>query len=138
MNVHWHIFRGIHTQDLVSLAEANKDFRPDGTVHWDKYRLMGETIMSIMKFKHPGYTIDPDLPLLLSIADCPILSEDVSILYEWKSVWCNTLYLGTIQEINTSRAKSQYKLKQQTERALVEVKVNPCYFVIIYLYYTHM
>lgn len=99
---------------------------------------MGETIMSIMKFKHPGYTIDPDLPLLLSIADCPILSEDVSILYEWKSVWCNTLYLGTIQEINTSRAKSQYKLKQQTERALVEVKVNPCYFVIIYLYYTHM
>ncbi|CEG73749.1 hypothetical protein RMATCC62417_09072 [Rhizopus microsporus] len=69
-------YLGIHTQDLVSLAEANKDFRPDGTVHWDKYRLMGETIMSIMKFKHPGYTIDPDLPLLLSIADCPILSED--------------------------------------------------------------
>ncbi|RCH97789.1 hypothetical protein CU097_007142 [Rhizopus azygosporus] len=69
-------YLGIHTQDLVSLAEANKDFRPDGTVHWDKYRLMGETIMSIMKFKHPGYKIDPDLPLLLSIADCPVLSED--------------------------------------------------------------
>ncbi|KAI8371254.1 ras guanine nucleotide exchange factor domain-containing protein [Choanephora cucurbitarum] len=69
-------YLGIHHQDLVSLAEANKDFRPDGTVHWEKFRLMGETIMAMMKFKHPGYAIEPDVKLLTFIADCYILSED--------------------------------------------------------------
>jgi hypothetical protein len=62
----------------VSLAEANKDFRTDGTVHWEKFRLMGETIMSTMKFKYPGYHIQPDKTILALIADSLILSEDVS------------------------------------------------------------
>lgn len=62
---------------MVSLAEANKDHRIDGTIHWDKFRLMGETIMSIMKFKYEAYAIEPDLKLLSSIADCPLLSEEV-------------------------------------------------------------
>jgi hypothetical protein len=66
---------------LVSLAEANKDFRADGTIHWEKFRLMGETIMATMKFKCPGYTIEPDAKLLAFIADTCILSEDVRKLY---------------------------------------------------------
>ncbi|KAG1466035.1 hypothetical protein G6F55_000744 [Rhizopus delemar] len=69
-------YLGVHNQDLVSLAEANKDHRIDGTIHWDKFRLMGETIMSIMKFKYEAYAIEPDLKLLSSIADCPLLSEE--------------------------------------------------------------
>ncbi|KAI7897374.1 ras guanine nucleotide exchange factor domain-containing protein [Mucor mucedo] len=69
-------YLGIHTQDLVSLAEANKDFRADGTIHWEKFRLMGETIMATMKFKCPSYTIEPDAKLLAFIADTYILSED--------------------------------------------------------------
>ncbi|KAI8380683.1 ras guanine nucleotide exchange factor domain-containing protein [Blakeslea trispora] len=73
-------YLGIHNQDLVSLAEANKDFRADGTVHWEKFRLMGETIMATMKFKHPGYAIEPDAKLLTFIADCYIFSEDVGAI----------------------------------------------------------
>ncbi|CAO3624579.1 unnamed protein product [Mucor hiemalis] len=69
-------YLGIHNQDLVSLAEANKDFRADGTIHWEKFRLMGETIMATMKFKCPRYTIEPDAKLLAFIADTYILSED--------------------------------------------------------------
>ena len=62
----------------MSLAEANKDFRADGTIHWEKFRLMGETIMATMKFKSPSYTIEPDAKLLAFIAETCILSEDVS------------------------------------------------------------
>ncbi|KAI8973848.1 ras guanine nucleotide exchange factor domain-containing protein [Pilobolus umbonatus] len=69
-------YLGIHTQDLVSLAEANKDFRADGTIHWDKFRLMGETIMATMKFKCPRYNIEPDIKLMRFIADTSVLSED--------------------------------------------------------------
>ncbi|CAO3649811.1 unnamed protein product [Mucor fragilis] len=69
-------YLGIHNQDLVSLAEANKDFRADGTIHWEKFRLMGETIMATMKFKYPGYSIEPDTKILTFIADSYILSED--------------------------------------------------------------
>ncbi|KAI8639973.1 ras guanine nucleotide exchange factor domain-containing protein [Parasitella parasitica] len=69
-------YLGIHNQDLVSLAEANKDFRADGTIHWEKFRLMGETIMATMKFKYPGYSIEPDSKILTFIADSSILSED--------------------------------------------------------------
>ncbi|RUP48548.1 hypothetical protein BC936DRAFT_144412, partial [Jimgerdemannia flammicorona] len=42
---------GIHMQDLLSLVEGNKDFRSDGAVHWDKFRLMGETIMNLERFQ---------------------------------------------------------------------------------------
>ncbi|KAK4521503.1 uncharacterized protein ATC70_012119 [Mucor velutinosus] len=69
-------YLGIHNQDLVSLAEANKDFRADGTIHWEKFRLMGETIMATMRFKYPGYSIEPDTQILTFIADSYILSED--------------------------------------------------------------
>ncbi|KAI8150045.1 ras guanine nucleotide exchange factor domain-containing protein [Fennellomyces sp. T-0311] len=69
-------YLGIHNQDLVSLAEGNKDFRPDGTIHWEKFRLMGECIVAMMKFQCPAYDIDPDGKILHFIADTEILSED--------------------------------------------------------------
>lgn len=82
-------YLGVHNQDLISLTEANKDHRIDGTIHWEKFRLMGETIVSIMKFKYERYNIKPDKKLLVSIADCPILSEEEqyrkSILIEPKA-----------------------------------------------------
>jgi hypothetical protein len=45
--------RGIHQQDLVSLGEANKDHKKDGRVHWKKFRLMGESILDMMRFQYP-------------------------------------------------------------------------------------
>ncbi|RUS14312.1 ras guanine nucleotide exchange factor domain-containing protein, partial [Endogone sp. FLAS-F59071] len=42
---------GIHLQDLLSLVEGNRDFRSDGAVHWDKFRLMGETIINLRQFQ---------------------------------------------------------------------------------------
>lgn len=71
-------YSGIHNQDLISLAEGNKDFRADGTIHWDKFRLMGECIVAMMKFQCPAYDIEPDGRILRFIADSEILSEDVS------------------------------------------------------------
>lgn len=73
------VCRGIHNQDLLSLAEANKDFRPDGTIHWDKFRLMGDCILAMTKFQQPSYRFQPDAKLLKFIADSEILSEDVNI-----------------------------------------------------------
>ncbi|KAI9321273.1 ras guanine nucleotide exchange factor domain-containing protein [Dichotomocladium elegans] len=69
-------YLGIHNQDLVSLAEGNKDFRADGTVHWDKFRLMGECLVNMLKFQCPAYDIEPDGRILRFIADSEILSED--------------------------------------------------------------
>ncbi|KAI7855089.1 ras guanine nucleotide exchange factor domain-containing protein [Circinella umbellata] len=69
-------YLGIHNQDLVSLAEGNKDLRPDGTIHWEKFRLMGECIVAMMKFQCPAYDIEPDGKILHFIADTEILSED--------------------------------------------------------------
>ncbi|KAI7886138.1 ras GEF [Lichtheimia hyalospora FSU 10163] len=69
-------YLGIHNQDLISLAEGNKDFRADGTIHWDKFRLMGECIVAMMKFQCPAYDIEPDGRILRFIADFEILSED--------------------------------------------------------------
>lgn len=50
----------------------------DGTIHWDKFRLMGECIVAMMKFQCPAYDIEPDGRILRFIADSEILSEDVS------------------------------------------------------------
>lgn len=97
---------GIHTQDLVSLAEANKDFKADGSIHWEKFKLMGETIMATMKFKSPSYTIEPDTKLLALIADTYILTEDVSAYFIFFNIFLLTFYdLGTVQDVNDCRTK---------------------------------
>ncbi|KAL0094516.1 ras guanine nucleotide exchange factor domain-containing protein, partial [Phycomyces blakesleeanus] len=70
-------YLGIHNQDLVSLSEANKDFKADGTIHWEKFRLMGESIMGMMKFQSPSYQkISPDEKILNFIADSVVMTED--------------------------------------------------------------
>ncbi|KAI8374367.1 ras guanine nucleotide exchange factor domain-containing protein [Radiomyces spectabilis] len=69
-------YLGIHNQDLVSLSEANKDFKNDGTIHWEKFRLMGETIMGVLRFQYPNYTIQPNHAVLRFVADCEIMTED--------------------------------------------------------------
>jgi hypothetical protein len=71
----------VHHQDLISIDEANKDFRQDGSIHWNKFKLMGKTIMLMMKFKYVAYSIEPDFKLLSFIADYPILSDEVRILH---------------------------------------------------------
>ncbi|KAG1142574.1 hypothetical protein G6F37_011325 [Rhizopus arrhizus] len=69
-------YLGVHHQDLISIDEANKDFRQDGSIHWNKFKLMGKTIMLMMKFKYVPYSIEPDFKLLSFIADYPILSDE--------------------------------------------------------------
>ncbi|KAI7870741.1 ras guanine nucleotide exchange factor domain-containing protein [Spinellus fusiger] len=70
-------YLGIHNQDLVSLSEANKDFKTDGTIHWEKFRLMGESIMGMLKFQNTSYqNISPDQKILSFIADSCVMTED--------------------------------------------------------------
>ncbi|OZJ04885.1 hypothetical protein BZG36_02509 [Bifiguratus adelaidae] len=65
-------YLGVHFQDLLSLAEANKDFRLDGSVHWQKFKLMGECIDGMMRFQIKGYDVVPD-PQIIKV----IMSRDV-------------------------------------------------------------
>ncbi|GAA5796610.1 hypothetical protein HPULCUR_001983 [Helicostylum pulchrum] len=58
-------YLGIHQQDLVSLGEANKDHKMDGKVHWNKFRLMGESILEMMRFQYPTYHLLESNPFLL-------------------------------------------------------------------------
>ncbi|KAG0164949.1 hypothetical protein DFQ30_009167 [Apophysomyces sp. BC1015] len=69
-------YLGIHNQDLVSMSEANKDFKADGTIHWEKFRLMGQSIMGMMRFQYPTYTVQPDTKILGLIAEGEVLTED--------------------------------------------------------------
>ncbi|CAO3593940.1 unnamed protein product [Absidia cylindrospora] len=71
-------YLGILSQDLIALDEANKDMKSDGTIHWDKFRLMGESIMTIIKCQQqrPSYNMMPDKAVLNWIANGSILSEE--------------------------------------------------------------
>ncbi|ORZ23955.1 ras guanine nucleotide exchange factor domain-containing protein [Absidia repens] len=71
-------YLGILSQDLIALDEANKNMKSDGTIHWDKFRLMGDSIMTIIKFQQqrPSDNIMPDKAVLNWIANCRILSEE--------------------------------------------------------------
>lgn len=99
------------------MAEANKDFRADGTIHWEKFRLMGETIMATMKFKCPSYTIEPDAKLLAFIADTYILSEDVSSSFFLENdTLTDQVFFDTQQE--------QYKRSMLIEPRLASSSTN--------------
>ncbi|KAH8556691.1 ras guanine nucleotide exchange factor domain-containing protein [Umbelopsis sp. PMI_123] len=69
-------YLGIHNQDLLSLAEANKDFKTDGTIHWEKFRLMGDTILAMIRFQEPKFNIQPDAKILGFIAETELMNED--------------------------------------------------------------
>lgn len=75
--IHFHVYRGIHQQDLVSLGEANKDHKTDGKVHWKKFRLMGESILEMVRFQYPTYLLEPNPFILYFIGHQSIPTEDV-------------------------------------------------------------
>lgn len=59
------------------MAEANKDFKMDGTIHWEKFRLMGDTILAMIRFQEPKFSIQPDARILGFIAETELMNEDV-------------------------------------------------------------
>jgi len=54
---------GIHLSDLFLISEGNKDFRQDGTLHWQKFVLMTDSIASVVQFlpekQHPSQQQQP-------------------------------------------------------------------------------
>lgn len=71
--------RGIHQQDLVSLCEANKDHKTNGKIHWQKFRLIGQSINEVMtRFESMNGRIKPNPFILYFIGnELEILTEDV-------------------------------------------------------------
>ncbi|KAG0054244.1 hypothetical protein BGZ83_011676 [Gryganskiella cystojenkinii] len=43
-------YLGVHLADLLSISEGNKDSRQDGTLHWQKFVLLTDTIATVMQF----------------------------------------------------------------------------------------
>ncbi|KAG1174320.1 hypothetical protein G6F70_000897 [Rhizopus microsporus] len=69
---------GIHQQDLVSLCEANKDHKTNGKIHWQKFRLIGQSINEVMtRFESMNGRIKPNPFILYFIGnELEILTED--------------------------------------------------------------
>ncbi|ORX55209.1 ras GEF [Hesseltinella vesiculosa] len=67
---------GIHSQDLIALAEANKDFKKDSSINWEKFRLMGECILTVMRCQHPKHHIRPNSTFLRWLANYEILGDE--------------------------------------------------------------
>ncbi|KAG0336428.1 hypothetical protein BG004_008066 [Podila humilis] len=44
-------YLGVHLGDLLSISEGNKDYRQDGTLHWQKFSLMTDVISTVMHFQ---------------------------------------------------------------------------------------
>lgn len=44
-------YLGVFLRDLLYIDEANKDFKPDGSVNLQKFILMGDIILMIMNFQ---------------------------------------------------------------------------------------
>ncbi|KAI9281645.1 ras guanine nucleotide exchange factor domain-containing protein [Sporodiniella umbellata] len=71
-------YLGVHQQDLVSLAEANKDHRINGRIHWQKFLLIGNSILDVLQFQNKRHDwILPDPFVLYFIKhELQILTED--------------------------------------------------------------
>ncbi|RCH93931.1 hypothetical protein CU097_005316 [Rhizopus azygosporus] len=71
-------YLGIHQQDLVSLCEANKDHKTNGKIHWQKFRLIGQSINEVMtRFESMNGRIKPNPFILYFIGnELEILTED--------------------------------------------------------------
>ncbi|KAF9578530.1 hypothetical protein BGW38_005619, partial [Lunasporangiospora selenospora] len=69
-------YLGVHSRDLLSISEGNKDFRIDGTLHWQKFILLTEVISTVMSFQKSSYTAKPDPIISRIITETPVLSED--------------------------------------------------------------
>ncbi|KAG1146166.1 hypothetical protein G6F37_003093 [Rhizopus arrhizus] len=74
-------YLGVHQQDLLSLSEANKDHREDGKIHWQKFHLIGESILEVIQFQErPMHPIKSNPFVLCFIRnESKVLTEDVRL-----------------------------------------------------------
>ncbi|CAO3638880.1 unnamed protein product [Cunninghamella blakesleeana] len=66
----------LHRQDLVILAETKRDITSSGTVHWEKFRMMGEAIFKITQNLSCTSTIQPNTYILQFLSDTDLLNEE--------------------------------------------------------------
>ncbi|CAO3651379.1 unnamed protein product [Cunninghamella echinulata] len=71
-------YLGIHNQDLIALAEANKDMKSDGTIHWEKFKLMGDCIVAIVKYQKQKHNYTPNIMIQKWLSRTVILSDEVT------------------------------------------------------------
>ncbi|KAF8983398.1 hypothetical protein BGZ46_010315 [Entomortierella lignicola] len=71
-------YLGVHSGDLLSISEGNRDVRQDGsTLHWQKFVLMTDVITLVMSFQQePSYKIQPDPSVIRMIIDMPVLDDE--------------------------------------------------------------
>ncbi|KAG0015743.1 hypothetical protein BGZ82_001296 [Podila clonocystis] len=69
-------YLGVHLGDLLSISEGNKDYRQDGTLHWQKFCLMTEVISTVMHFQSEPYRIQPDPFISRVITDTRVLDDE--------------------------------------------------------------
>lgn len=100
-------FFGIHTGDFFSISEGNKDFRPDGKIHWQKFVLLGDVLRTVVRCQTPGYEI-PSNPKLNEVLRGVLILEDVTPHYE-KS------YLYEPRTGTTTQSSSAQMLKKLVE-----------------------
>jgi hypothetical protein len=74
---------------LVSLGEANKDYKANGKVHWKKFRLIGDSILQVMRFQYPTYTtLMPDSFVIYFIGhEGTVATEDVSYIVSFSYLY---------------------------------------------------
>ncbi|KAI1317224.1 hypothetical protein EDD11_008816 [Mortierella claussenii] len=69
-------YLGVHLGDLLSISEGNRDFRQDGTIHWQKFCLLTEVISTVMHFQSEPYSIHPDPFISRVITDTHVLDDE--------------------------------------------------------------
>ncbi|KAF9185535.1 hypothetical protein BGZ51_002608 [Haplosporangium sp. Z 767] len=69
-------YLGVHLGDLLSISEGNRDFRQDGTIHWQKFCLLAEVISMVMHFQSESYMIQPDPFISRVITDTHVLDDE--------------------------------------------------------------
>ncbi|KAF9987719.1 hypothetical protein BGZ75_000190 [Mortierella antarctica] len=69
-------YLGVHLGDLLSISEGNRDFRQDGTIHWQKFCLLAEVISKVMHFQSEPYMIQPDPFISRVITETHVLDDE--------------------------------------------------------------
>ncbi|KAK3820077.1 MAG: ras guanine nucleotide exchange factor domain-containing protein [Benniella sp.] len=73
-------YLGVHLGDLFSISEGNKDFKQDGTLHWQKFVLMTDVISMVMAFIQQSETtygkIQQDPAVAKVITETNVLDDE--------------------------------------------------------------
>ncbi|KAF9579573.1 hypothetical protein BGW38_004115, partial [Lunasporangiospora selenospora] len=69
-------YLGVHLGDLLSISEGNRDYRQDGTIHWQKFSLLSEVISRVMRYRSEPYTIQPDSFISKIITNTRVLDDE--------------------------------------------------------------